>query len=222
MKSLGARVPYESYKLWKQALPSKHTMHKDGNIERAQSMTKDFEGVCGQWDSDKNRGWIYQHYLDESMKPYRMNIPTLKPRDPNQAVLASKRNAGGPMRDKKRDQEKGIVKHKGKLTFKEFLEYDHEEELTEAKSTHKDGDLVKPHDYSAKITFKGKDKTWPALKGEIYEKDVLIGTFSRGAVKDHYVPPIEYKFRSSQAKARFDDFSDSLSIEETIEALLPL
>jgi hypothetical protein len=189
-----------------------------------------------------------------SMKPYKMNIPALKPRDPNQAVLASKRNAGGPMRDKKRDQENGIVKHKGKMTFKEFLEDDYEEELTESigrmsklgslrmagetdhrgastrsrkqavkpsTSTHKDGDIVKPHKYSAKILKKGADKKWPTLKGEIYEGDVLIGTFSRGAVQDHIIPSIEYKFRSSQAKARFEDFADSLSIEETIEALLP-
>jgi hypothetical protein len=155
------------------------------------------------------------------MKPYKMSIPSLKPRDPNQGVLASKRNAGGPMRDKKRDQERGITKHKGKMTFKEFLEDDFDEELTEAKSTHKDGDIVKPHKYTAKILKKGADKKWPTLKGEIYEGDVLIGTFSRGAVQDHIIPPIEYKFRSSQAKARFDDFADSLSIEEAIEALLP-
>lgn len=85
----------------------------------------------------------------------------------------------------------------------------------------KGDDMVKPHKYTAKILHKGKDKKWPALKGEIYEKDVLIGRFSRKAVEDGYVPPIEYKFLSSQAKARFDDFADSLSIEETIEALLP-
>jgi hypothetical protein len=93
--------------------------------------------------------------------------------------------------------------------------------LTEAKSTHKDGDMVKPHDYSVKLLSKGKDKKFPALKGEIYEKDVLIGTFSRGAVRDSFVPPIESKFRTARAKMRFDDFADSLSISETIEALLP-
>jgi hypothetical protein len=93
--------------------------------------------------------------------------------------------------------------------------------LAEAKSTHKDGDMVKPHDYSVKILSKGKDKKWPALKGEIYEKDVLIGTFSRGAVRDNFIPPIEAKFRTDRSKARFDDFADSLSIGETIEALLP-
>lgn len=101
-----------------------------------------------------------------------------------------------------------------KPTFKQFL-------LAEAKSTHKDGDKVKPHDYSVKLLSVGKTGRFPALKGEIYEKDVLIGTFSRGATRDNFVPPIESKFRTDRAKARFEDFSDSLSIEETIEALLP-
>lgn len=98
-----------------------------------------------------------------------------------------------------------------KLTFKQWL--------SEGKP-HTD-DMVKPHKYSVKLTHQGKDKRWPSLKGEIYEGDVMIGRFSRAAVKDGYVPPIEYKFLSSQAKARFDDFADSSSIAETIEALLP-
>lgn len=76
------------------------------------------------------------------------------------------------------------------------------------------------HPYSAKLLHKGKDKLWPCLKGEIYEKDVLIGTFTRGAVQDHYVPPIVTKFRTDAAKARFEDFSDCLSIAETVEALI--
>lgn len=100
-----------------------------------------------------------------------------------------------------------------KITFKQYL--------AEAKSTHPDGDIVKPHKYSAKLTFKGKDKKWPALKGDIYEKDVVIGKFSRGAVQNGHVPEIISKFGSSAAKARFEDFSDSLSVAETIEALLP-
>jgi hypothetical protein len=107
-----------------------------------------------------------------------------------------------------------IFNESTKPTFKQFL-------LSEAKSTHKDGDMVKPHNFSVKLLSKGKDKKWPALKGEIYEKDVLIGTFSRGAVRDNFIPPIEAKFRTERAKARFDDFADSLSIGETIEALLP-
>ena len=94
------------------------------------------------------------------------------------------------------------------------------QELFEGKKAlFKKDDVVKPHKYSVKLLGKGK---WPALKGEIYEKHIMIGRFSHSAVKDGYVPPIEYKFLSSQAKARFDDFADSLSIAETIETLLPL
>jgi ElaB/YqjD/DUF883 family membrane-anchored ribosome-binding protein len=91
--------------------------------------------------------------------------------------------------------------------------------VSEAKSP--DPEMVEPHKYSVKLTFKGKDKRWPALKGDIYEKDVVIGTFSRGAVSGGSIPPIVSKFGSSAAKARFEDFADSLSIAETIEALLP-
>ena len=99
------------------------------------------------------------------------------------------------------------------ITFKQFL--------AEGKWAGFNSDTPGDHNYSVKILHKGKDKKWPALKGEIYEKDVLIGTFARGAVKDGYIPPITYKFRTDRAKSRFEDFSDSLSIEETIEALLP-
>lgn len=76
------------------------------------------------------------------------------------------------------------------------------------------------HPYTAKLTYKAKRGNFPALRGELYENDVLIGTFSRGPVVDHFVPPIEYKFRTEASKNRFDDFADSLSIEETIEALI--
>lgn len=77
------------------------------------------------------------------------------------------------------------------------------------------------HPYTAKLTYKAKKGSWPALRGELFEKDVRIATFSRGPVVDHFVPPIEYKFGSTAARNRFDDFADSLSIEETIEALIP-
>jgi hypothetical protein len=152
----------------------------------------------------------------------KLTLAVPKPRDPNQAVLASKKNAGGAMRDKKHELKRGEQKHKGRVyetgSFRKFLTMS----LEEAKGGPLKGDdIVEPHDYSVKILHQGKDKRWPALKGEIYEKDVLIGTFSRGAVRDGYVPPIESKFRTSASKARFEDFSDSLSIEETIEALLP-
>ena len=75
------------------------------------------------------------------------------------------------------------------------------------------------HPYSVKLTYRAKKGTFPALRGEIYEHDVLIGKFHREPVREGYVPPIEYRFFSEKAKHRFDDFADCLSIEETIEAL---
>lgn len=76
------------------------------------------------------------------------------------------------------------------------------------------------HPYTAKLTYKAKKGNWPAMRGELYEDDVLIGTFKRGATWDNFIPPIEYKFLSDASKHRFDNFADSLSIEETIEALI--
>lgn len=78
------------------------------------------------------------------------------------------------------------------------------------------------HPYSVKLTYRAKKGTFPALKGEIYERDIRIGTFSRGPVVDGFVPPIEYKFFSEASKNRFDGFSDCLTISETIEALIPM
>lgn len=80
--------------------------------------------------------------------------------------------------------------------------------------------IVEPHKYSVTLTYRAKKGTWPAIRGQIFEGDVLIGTFNRPPLKD-FVPEIAYKFYSEAAKYRFDDFADSLSIPETIEALLP-
>lgn len=44
----------------------------------------------------------------------KLKVPTAKPRDPNQATLAAKRNAGGAMRDRKRELKRGDAKHKGR------------------------------------------------------------------------------------------------------------
>lgn len=76
------------------------------------------------------------------------------------------------------------------------------------------------HPYKAVVTRKAKTGMFPAIAGEIYEKGVLIGTFARKATVNGFVPPITWKFRSSQSQARFEDFSDSLTISETIEALI--
>lgn len=77
------------------------------------------------------------------------------------------------------------------------------------------------HPYSAKLTYRAKKGPWPALAGELYERDVVIAKFWRDGVKDGFVPPIEYKFLSTASRNRFDDFADCLSIEESIEALIP-
>jgi hypothetical protein len=63
--SLGSKQEFMSYQEWKNALPPKSTFVKDGNVERAQAISKDFEGVAGTWDKSKNSGWIYAHYLDK-------------------------------------------------------------------------------------------------------------------------------------------------------------
>jgi hypothetical protein len=76
------------------------------------------------------------------------------------------------------------------------------------------------HPYSAKLTYKAKKGHFPALRGELYEHDYVIATFKRDPTVDGFVPPIEYKFRTDASRNRFDDFADSLSIEETIEALI--
>jgi len=149
--------------------------------------------------------------FNEGVEKDKIVVPNLKPRDPNHEILKNKRNAAGAHRDKKRDMKNGEGKYKEKITFKEYL-------MVEAPM--KGSDKVEDHPYSVKVLYKGKGR-WPKLKGEIYEHNVLIGTFSRGAVQDGYIPPIEYKFRTERSKARFDDFADSLSIEETIESLLP-
>jgi hypothetical protein len=80
---------------------------------------------------------------------------------------------------------------------------------------------VEPHPYSVKLTRCSKKGRWPSFKGEIYEHDVLIGSCWRGATVDHFVPPIEYKFRTDASFNRFDNFADCLSVEESIEAILP-
>ena len=77
------------------------------------------------------------------------------------------------------------------------------------------------HRYSAQLSYKAKKGMFPAMRGKILEGDIEVGTFSRGPVCDGFVPPIVYKFHSTAAHIRFDDFADCLSIEETIEAILP-
>ena len=69
--------------------------------------------------------------------------------------------------------------------------------------------------YDARVTYRGK---LGMVKGEVYENGYLIGTFQRHA--DCWGSTgITHTFYSERAKARFEDFCDSLSISETIEAM---
>jgi hypothetical protein len=76
------------------------------------------------------------------------------------------------------------------------------------------------HPYSVQLTHKSARGLFPALRGELFENGVRVATFQRGAVRDHFVPPIEVKFLSERAQQRFVSFTDCLSVEETIEALM--
>lgn len=75
--------------------------------------------------------------------------------------------------------------------------------------------------YSAKIIHKSAKGSFPAMRGYIIEGDTAIGVFNRHTTRDGFVPPFTYKFYSGAARDRFASFSDSLSVEETIEAILP-
>lgn len=72
LPTLGPRVQFTSYHLWKKSLPKntkfKHdvtsTKGKMESIENAFSSSEDFEGRAGSFDHDTSEGWIYKHYLD--------------------------------------------------------------------------------------------------------------------------------------------------------------
>lgn len=52
--------------------------------------------------------------IAEKAKDTKIVVQNVKPRDPNHAILAAKKNAGGAMRDKKQELKRGETKHKGR------------------------------------------------------------------------------------------------------------
>lgn len=60
------------------------------------------------------------------------------------------------------------------------------------------------------------------ITADLTESGLVVARVRRPSVRGGYVAPFEAKWFSERAKARFEDFADSLSIEEAIEALLPL
>ena len=53
--------------------------------------------------------------LDELVDKNKIKVDALKPRNTTYAALASRANAGGKMRDKKKELERGKFKHKDRF-----------------------------------------------------------------------------------------------------------
>jgi len=74
--------------------------------------------------------------------------------------------------------------------------------------------------YHVNLTYRSSAKSFPSIRGELLENNIIICRFSRGRVIDGYIPPIKYKFLSDASRVRFDDYADCISIPEAIEALI--
>ena len=78
---------------------------------------------------------------------------------------------------------------------------------------------MKKHPYSVRIVHRAKKGPFPSFRAELLEHDVIVCRFKRESVKDGYVPPITFRFLSEMSQVRFLNFADSISIEESLEAL---
>lgn len=73
--------------------------------------------------------------------------------------------------------------------------------------------------YTIQTKF-GNINSGKAARGFILENGSQIAQFKRDGKDDlGYISPIEVKWFSERAKARFEDFCNCLSISETIEAI---
>lgn len=61
--------------------------------------------------------------------------------------------------------------------------------------------------------FRGK------IHGNIYEGEEWIGSFDRNAPVDGFISPLKIKFFSPADEAKFEDWADSESKGEALEAL---
>jgi len=71
--------------------------------------------------------------------------------------------------------------------------------------------------YSVQIVSKNPARH--SSKGFILEDGIQIASFERKAATGPYINDMTLKFFTEASKARFCDFSDSLSMVETVEAL---
>lgn len=56
---VGERAEFTDYDDWKNALPAKHKLFKNGQIEKARTAGEDIDGVVGEYDHNKKFGWVY-------------------------------------------------------------------------------------------------------------------------------------------------------------------
>lgn len=59
----GQKVEFTNYEAWKNALPAKNRIFKDGQIERARTTGEDIDAIVGQFDRSKNIGYIFAIYM---------------------------------------------------------------------------------------------------------------------------------------------------------------
>jgi len=71
--------------------------------------------------------------------------------------------------------------------------------------------------FSVKVTKQNKSRG--NVEGKIFEGDVLIATFKRKANEGNWIQELESKFLSEAARRRFDNYADSISVNELIECL---
>jgi len=55
----GERAEFADYEDWKNALPQKHKLFKNGQNEKARTTGEAIDGVIGEFDHNKKFGWIY-------------------------------------------------------------------------------------------------------------------------------------------------------------------
>lgn len=60
--STEGKVEFSNHEDWKNALPKNHRIFKDGQIERARTTGEAIDAIIGQFDTQKNAGWIYAPY----------------------------------------------------------------------------------------------------------------------------------------------------------------
>lgn len=125
-----------------------------------------------------------------------IKVPALKPRDPNQRVLASKKNAGGAMRDKAKEMERGKFKHRAQMY----------EDLDEAKDKKpKAPEVPKMHAPGLEITMQEgwRDRLTKAVKKLGYP--IAASGYADGSTSWRVFIDIDRKFNKTEFTNKLRD-----------------